>query len=242
MLPPVAERHGRSSRTAAAATCQRAGGYGADLGTLAAAAAALVMARGGWTAPRSKVASPRVRLEQSSFAASAERSAEEVTYEFATLLEPASGGCYSTNSPTVRPSSLLEGLLHVWEAELRNRRFGRASRELGVPLTAACGLAAFPQSVRCTRAQSAGASQQRASQSEQALERERYTQLREGCRKSRRGRRSTVIDELAAAAARFAAQRAWCRAQQSNPLHPQGWHAWMWPLTSCSSCAVDVSH
>ena len=60
-LPPVAERHGGSSRTAAAATCQRAGGYGAGLGTLAAAAAALVMARGGWTAPRSKVASPRVR-------------------------------------------------------------------------------------------------------------------------------------------------------------------------------------
>ena len=122
------------------------------------------------------------------------------------------------------------------------RWFGRASRGLGVPLTVACGLAAFPRSVRCTRAQSAGASQQRASRSEQALERERYTQLREGCRKSRRGRRSTVIDELAAAAARFAAQRAWCRAQQSNPLHPQGWHAWMWPLTSCSSCAVDVSH
>ena len=56
-LPPVAERHGRSSRTAAAATCQRAGGYGADLGTLAAAAAALVMARGGsagWTAVTSR--------------------------------------------------------------------------------------------------------------------------------------------------------------------------------------------
>ena len=134
------------------------------------------------------------------------------------------------------------GLLHVWEAERRDRWFGRASRGLGVPLTVACGLAAFPRSVRCTRAQSAGASQQRASRSEQALERERYTQLREGCRKSRRGRRSTVIDELAAAAARFAAQRAWYRAQQSNPLHPQGWHAWMWPLTSCSSCAVDVSH
>ena len=45
-LPPVAEeRHGGSSRTAAVATCQRAGGYGAGLGTLAAAAAALVMAR-----------------------------------------------------------------------------------------------------------------------------------------------------------------------------------------------------
>ena len=62
-LPPVAERHGGSSRTAAAAGCQRAGGYGAGLGTLAAAAATLVMARGGWTAPRSKVASPRVRLD-----------------------------------------------------------------------------------------------------------------------------------------------------------------------------------
>ena len=44
-LPPVAERHGGSSRTAAAAGCQRAGGYGADLGTLAAAAAALATAR-----------------------------------------------------------------------------------------------------------------------------------------------------------------------------------------------------
>ena len=44
-LPPVAERHGGSSRTAAAAVCQRAGGYGAGLGTLAAAAATLVMAR-----------------------------------------------------------------------------------------------------------------------------------------------------------------------------------------------------
>ena len=42
---PVAERHGGSSITAAAAVCQRAGGYGAGLGTLAAAAAVLVMAR-----------------------------------------------------------------------------------------------------------------------------------------------------------------------------------------------------
>ena len=56
-LPPVAERHGGSSRTAAAAGCQRAGGYGAGLGTLAAAAAVLVMARGGsagWTAVTSR--------------------------------------------------------------------------------------------------------------------------------------------------------------------------------------------
>ena len=53
-LPPVAERHGGSSITAAAAVCQRAGGYGAGLGTLAAAAAALVMARGGWTAREAK--------------------------------------------------------------------------------------------------------------------------------------------------------------------------------------------
>ena len=70
-LPPVAERHGRSSRTAAVVTCQRAGGYGAGLGTLAAAAAVLVMARGGWTAREakslrrecgwSKIPSPRVR-------------------------------------------------------------------------------------------------------------------------------------------------------------------------------------
>ena len=45
-LPPVAERHGGSSRTAAAAVCQRAGGYGAGLGTLAPAAVALVMGAG----------------------------------------------------------------------------------------------------------------------------------------------------------------------------------------------------
>ena len=88
-LPPVAERHGGSSRTAAAAGCQRAGGYGADLGTLAAAAAALVMARGGWTAREakslrrecgwSKIPSSRVRALCSS----------------RTLVsEPASGGCY----------------------------------------------------------------------------------------------------------------------------------------------------
>ena len=54
-LPPVAERHGRSSRTAAVVTCQRAGGYGAGLGTLAAAAATLVMARDGASVPRSTV-------------------------------------------------------------------------------------------------------------------------------------------------------------------------------------------
>ena len=139
-------------------------------------------------------------------------------------LGTASGDCPETSRHLLWSAC---SLLHVWEAERRDRWFGRASRGLGVPLTVACGLAAFPRSVRCTRAQSAGASQQRASRSEQALERERYTQLREGCRKSRRGRRSTVIDELAAAAARFAAHRAWCRAQQSNPLHPQGWHAWL---------------
>ena len=45
-LPPVAERHGGSSRTAAAAGCQRAGGYGGGLGTLAAAAASLVIGPG----------------------------------------------------------------------------------------------------------------------------------------------------------------------------------------------------
>ena len=70
-LPPVAERHSGSGRTAAAAGCQRAGGYGAGLGTLAAAAAVLVMTRGGWTAREakslrrecgwSKIPSPRVR-------------------------------------------------------------------------------------------------------------------------------------------------------------------------------------
>ena len=32
-----------------------------------------------------------------------------------------------------RASCLMSGLLHVWEAERRNRRFGRASRELDVP-------------------------------------------------------------------------------------------------------------
>ena len=132
--------------------------------------------------------------------------------------------------------------MHVWEAERRDRWFGRASRGLGVPLTVACGLAAFPRSVRCTRAQSAGASQQRASRSAQALERERYTQLREGCRKSRRGRRSTVIDELAAAAARPAARRAHYRAQAPCPLLLQGWRAWIRPRTSCSPCALDVSN
>ena len=71
------------------------------------------------------------------------------------------------------------GLLHVWEAERRDRWFSRALRELSVPLTVACGLAAFPHPGRCTRALSAGASQQRASQSEQALERERYTRFAE---------------------------------------------------------------
>ena len=34
----------------------------------------------------------------------------------------------------------LPGLLHVWEAERRDRWFGRASRELSVPLTVACDL------------------------------------------------------------------------------------------------------
>ena len=71
------------------------------------------------------------------------------------------------------------GLLHVWEAERRDRRFGRASRELDVPLTVACDLAAFPRPGRCTRALSAGASQQRAPQTEQALERERYIRFAE---------------------------------------------------------------
>ena len=71
-------------------------------------------------------------------------------------------------------SILTRGLLHVWEAERRDRWFGRASRELDVPLTVACDLAAFPRPGRCTRALSAGASQQRASQSEQTFERERY--------------------------------------------------------------------
>ena len=132
------------------------------------------------------------------------------------------------------------GLLHVWEAELRDRWFSRASRELSVPLTAARGIATSAHPDSCTRALCAGAGIQVRRQTGNALERERYTELREGCRKSRRGRRSTVIDELAAAAARFAAQRAWRRAQASHPLLPQGWRAWTLPLTSCSLCAVDV--
>ena len=49
-------------------------------------------------------------------------------------------------------------------------------------------------------------------------------------------------DEVMAAAAQFAAQRAWSRAQQSNPLHPQGWHAWIRPSESCSLCVLDMAN
>ena len=67
------------------------------------------------------------------------------------------------------------GLLHVWEAERRDRWFGRASRELGVPLTVACGIATSAHPDSCSRALCAGAGIQVRRQSEQAFERERYT-------------------------------------------------------------------
>ena len=66
------------------------------------------------------------------------------------------------------------GMLHVWEAERRDRWFGRASRELDVPLTVACGLAMTAHLDSCTRAPCAGAGIQVRRQSEQTLERERY--------------------------------------------------------------------
>ena len=80
-LPPVAERHGGSSRTAAAAGCQRAGGYGAGLGTLAAAAAALVMARGGsagWTAVCFEMPDRASRCPVACFEVPVRSSAEEL--------------------------------------------------------------------------------------------------------------------------------------------------------------------
>ena len=75
-----------------------------------------------------------------------------------------------------RASCLMSGLLHVWEAERRNRRFGRASRELDVPLTVvdtvACGMVMTAHPDSCTRALCAGAGIQVRRQSEQTLERE----------------------------------------------------------------------
>ena len=73
------------------------------------------------------------------------------------------------------------GLLHVWEAERRDRRFGRASRELGVPLTAARGIAMTAHPDSCTRALCAGAGIQTRRPSDEAFERERYTELRFRC-------------------------------------------------------------
>ena len=64
---------------------------------------------------------------------------------------------------------------------MRDRRFGRASRALDVPLTVACGMrmvmTAHPDS--CTRALCAGAGIQVRRQTEQALERERYIRFAE---------------------------------------------------------------
>ena len=67
------------------------------------------------------------------------------------------------------------GLLHVWEAERRDRRFGRASRELDVPLTVACGMVMTAHPDSCTRALCAGAGIQVRRQTGNALERGRYT-------------------------------------------------------------------
>ena len=68
-----------------------------------------------------------------------------------------------------------QGLLHVWEAELHDRWFSRASRELGVPLTAARGIAMTAHPDSCTRALCAGAGIQVRRQTGNALERGRYT-------------------------------------------------------------------
>ena len=69
------------------------------------------------------------------------------------------------------------GLLHVWEAERRDRRFGRASRELDVPRTVACGMVMTAHPDSCTRALCAGAGIQVRRQTGKALERERYTRF-----------------------------------------------------------------
>jgi hypothetical protein len=70
---------------------------------------------------------------------------------------------------------VVTGLLHVWEAELHDRWFSRASRELGVPLTAARGIATSAHPDSCTRALCAGAGIQVRRQTGNALERGRYT-------------------------------------------------------------------
>ena len=70
-------------------------------------------------------------------------------------------------------------MLHVWEAELRDRWFSRASRELGVPLTAARGIATSAHPDSCTRALCAGAGIQVRRQTGNAFERERYIRFAE---------------------------------------------------------------
>ena len=80
---------------------------------------------------------------------------------------------------------MSEGLLHVWEAELRDKWFNRASRELSVPLTAARGMATSAHPDSCTRAQCAGAGIQVRRQSGNAFERERYTRRGDLCRERR---------------------------------------------------------
>ena len=72
-------------------------------------------------------------------------------------------------------NNVIPGLLHVWEAELHDRWFSRASRELGVPLTAARGIATSAHPDSCTRALCAGAGIQVRRQTGNALERGRYT-------------------------------------------------------------------
>ena len=72
-------------------------------------------------------------------------------------------------------------MLHVWEAERRAdlRWFGRASREPGVPLTVACGIAMTAHPDSCTRALCAGAGIQVRRQTGNAFERERYIRFAE---------------------------------------------------------------
>ena len=78
-------------------------------------------------------------------------------------------------TPLVNVVADASGLLHVWEAELHDRWFSRASRELGVPLTAARGIATSAHPDSCTRALCAGAGIQVRRQTGNALERGRYT-------------------------------------------------------------------
>ena len=68
------------------------------------------------------------------------------------------------------------GLLHAWEADPRDRRFARCRARLSVPRTAALRADASRTSVRCTRADAAGASPCRSSPTEHPFARERYTE------------------------------------------------------------------